>query len=95
MEATRRLTPQEVVEKLAEALTQIGITFEEAEQRIKNAIKGIMEIAKKITDILQTKKRDRVLFVKREAIQRAEVGIKIKLYERIKLKHFKCKYKPP
>ena len=66
MEVERQIIPRDKLKQIAEALTQFGISLEEAEQKIQNAIQGVMEAVKKVVDILQAMNTKRLLKRKKE-----------------------------
>lgn len=95
MEATRQFVPEEVMERMAEALTWLGITIEEAIQKIRNAIQGITELSESIKDTLEKLKQNKKPFMERAKARIRKIFIKIKLYGWQKIKAIRRKHKPP
>ncbi|MCF8018315.1 MAG: hypothetical protein K9L62_02830 [Vallitaleaceae bacterium] len=66
MEVERQKIPRDKLKQIAEALTQFGISLEEAEWKIQSAIQGFTEVAKKVVAILRTTNTKRLLKRKKE-----------------------------
>lgn len=93
MEVERQSIPRDKLKQIAEALTQFGISLEEAEWKIQNAIQGLMEVAGKVSAILQTINIKRI--TKRKKEPQPQERHSLKPYKTIKNNQLRRVYIPP
>lgn len=92
MEVERQSIPRDKLKQIAEALAQFGISLEEAEWKIQNAIQGLVELAGKVSAILQTTNIKRITKKKEPQPQERH---SLKLYKTIKNNQLRRVYIPP
>ncbi len=93
MEVERQTIPRDKLKQIAEALTQFGMSLEEAEWKIKSAIQGFMEVAEKVSVILQTMNTKRLTKRKKEPQPKEKHSLKPS--KTIKDKQLRRVYIPP